>query len=192
MVRSECNTAADCRAGERCCLQGYALGDGKPYYPRRCETGPCREAQACRPGSCPEGQRCLVADASDPHELGQCGVSGTITCGEAICRGDRPYCHWDPDARRGRCVTADSSESVYRCDDDGDCLAGDSCWLGVADNSWCCRGAACFDHAATSKYTGCKTDVDCPQLDGMTFSCQHDPELLPSIGRRCVVHYLRK
>ncbi len=181
-VRKECDVSSDCLDGQRCCVQGYALGT--PYYPRRCEAQ-CREAEACREGTCPPGQVCWDGTCANPDV--------EVRCGDTLCSGAQPFCEWDDKRKTGQCVApGPSTPGVYSCDDDGDCLAGERCWLGASGNSWCCRGASCFDHAASTKFVACKTDRDCRLLDTLTFTCVADDTLLPHLHGYCQPNYPKR
>lgn len=91
------------------------------------------------------------------------------------------------DADGGKCVRAEEKVrfSAFHCDDDADCLEGDSCWLDQVGSS-CCRGEACFGHAVHSRWVACRTVADCPKLGPeITFACKPDKDLPPSIEKRC-------
>lgn len=187
-ARHECDVSADCPNTEACCAHGYALAS--PYYTRKCQPRPCREAETCRLGDCGEGKTCRRFDHLNPRSLGHCANKGSeVICGTQVCNGDRPHCDFDFEDNDGTCVAAlGSAGPVFQCDDDDDCLENETCWLGVV-GSWCCRGESCFDHAATTRYTGCDTAADCPQLEGMSFTCWEDERLPPKIKRRCFPQY---
>lgn len=193
VVRHECDTTADCPDGQTCCMSSHPLE--RPYYARRCEAKTCRQAESCRKGTCPTGQRCSRFDAPGPVGVGSCVAQhGEVACGAQTCRGPTPYCAWNRDTRSGECIADDGSASpmAYLCDDDGDCLPGERCWLATVDGSFCCRGESCLDEAAYSRFTRCRTAKDCPVLEGIRFSCKPDPDLPPSIPRRCFPTYVRR
>ncbi len=192
--RSECSTSKDCNSGLTCCAGSRYLTK-RPHYFRRCQAKPCRSYELCRKGTCPQGQVCRYTSAGGPWDVGGCEtpVDSSVACGKHTCKGDTPFCKWDGSAKTGTCVdlpTALRTQwiGIYQCDDDSDCPDGGRCWLGIADKSWCCRGD-CFDDATNSKWTPCKTVKDCPKLDGFRFMCKPDPNLPPSIGRRCYPIY---
>lgn len=177
----ECDESSDCGAGQICC---FGIIYEKEARHVACKTPAVCRIPISRPGSfpypgrelCARGGACrdpkLVCIENERMPAGAECMSkiGAVSCLEKTCRGDRPWCLWDPGTRTAECIPRgpwEHEDGVNSCDGPEDCVGGEAC---------CSAGSRAFcsmDCTEAWRFTSevCHRDADCPRSEAGSRHC---------------------
>lgn len=198
----DCDEAADCASGERCCHAFDYTDECELTELWRCSNASCGDMpdstwELCLLGSsCPSGP-CKQRNGESSSTHGYCPLDNrTLNCGNVTC-GAGEACCWDTVTRTGRCVSdgecgGNNPWRLFVCQHASECDSGSDCVnsSGSAFSQvFTCHDTKC---SAMTLYLGpylCDSKSDCPPgiftgdppQELPVKGCAHLPEYPPGV-----------